>query len=331
VLSEVKDGMDVGYTPDQISDLKLRALAFAREFANPNATDQWFTVMRHKDVYEGHSWAEGLDYNGFVFTWNNQEGGGEAVNAYYALALLGDVLDDPNIRDWGLINMATEMVSVRKYQHLSNLTNETNAIPYKPFNDLMRCSPMLQGNGVTGTTYYGPQAVFACGAITVPFSPITRELIDSKWAGEAFKWMNWHNKAGGTCIYPDPVNNKTNICPGRESPDWWGNEYECCPFDLAGFEKNLWTAYPNWHPVMYLIQSYNDTESAWNSLQIMNETTPTDILPFPYVNRYGDAIGYEPALSRTWTLWNIAANPLPAPAKPTKAKKATNGNKILIK
>lgn len=319
VLKMAKAGMDVGYTPAEIDDLRVRALAFAREFANPNATDPYFTVMRHKDVYEGHSWAEGLDYNGFVFTWNNQEGGGEAVNAYYSLALLGDVLGDDNIRDWGRLNMVSEMQAVRKYQHLSNTTEEANQIPYKPFNDLMRCSPMLQGNGVTGTTYYGPQAVFACGAITVPFTPITRFLIDPTWAGEAYKWMDWHNKAGGVCFYPDPLTNATNICPGRNEPTWWGNEWSCCPFDLKEFESNLWTAYPNWYPVMYLIQSYNDTKTAWENLQIKDEYHPTEKLPFPYMNSFGYAVGYEPALSRTWALWNVAATPKKAVAAPAAA------------
>lgn len=31
-----------------------------RDFANPNTNDKFFTFARHKDWFEGHSWAAGV-------------------------------------------------------------------------------------------------------------------------------------------------------------------------------------------------------------------------------------------------------------------------------
>lgn len=69
-----------------LNALSKKALIFAREYANPNSTlDGQFTTARHKDFFDGHSWAEGYDFSGRVNMWINQQSGGEAVNSYYAV------------------------------------------------------------------------------------------------------------------------------------------------------------------------------------------------------------------------------------------------------
>lgn len=40
--------------------------------------------------------------------------------------------------------------------------------------------------------------------------------------------------------------------------------------------------------------------------QVDSVYEPTEYLPFPYVNSVNTIIGYEPALSRTWTLFLLA-------------------------
>ena len=57
-----------------------------RDYANPSKDDPYFTVTRCKDWYSGHSWAMGLFEAGDN---RNQESTSEAINSYYAVALLG--------------------------------------------------------------------------------------------------------------------------------------------------------------------------------------------------------------------------------------------------
>lgn len=65
----------------------------------------------------GHSWASGL----FVFgDAKNQESTSEAVNAYYAIYLLGLAMENTYLADWGRLLLATEMRSSRKYWHITS-------------------------------------------------------------------------------------------------------------------------------------------------------------------------------------------------------------------
>ena len=74
-------------------------------------------MTRHKDWFNGHSWASGL----FEFRENrNQESTSEAFNAYYAIALLGKVMEDDDMYNFGRLLLATEIRSAKKYWHIMN-------------------------------------------------------------------------------------------------------------------------------------------------------------------------------------------------------------------
>jgi endo-1,3(4)-beta-glucanase len=124
-----------------------KVLLMVRDIANPSAEDPFFPTWRHKDFYLGSSWANGImgpNPNG-----RNQESSSEAIAAYEAVAMFGEVMrgvfmndTDPalaetalHVRDMGRLLLATELRSAKTYWHVmpveSNVTRVYPAI-YKP-------------------------------------------------------------------------------------------------------------------------------------------------------------------------------------------------------
>jgi endoglucanase Acf2 len=68
-----------------------RALILVRNIANPTDEDEFFPAFRHKDWYQGHSWASGIHSPVFE-NGRNQESSSEAIAAYEAVALFGTVM-----------------------------------------------------------------------------------------------------------------------------------------------------------------------------------------------------------------------------------------------
>merc|ERR1711953_960226 len=92
-------------------------LLYARDIANPDKADKYFPVWRHKDWFTGWSWASGIALGGGHPYRNgrNQESTSEAINGYFGLQLLGDALGMPQLRDWGRVAMASEIISTQIY------------------------------------------------------------------------------------------------------------------------------------------------------------------------------------------------------------------------
>jgi endo-1,3(4)-beta-glucanase len=114
-------------------------LLLVRDIANPSDDDPYFTTWRHKDWYLGFSWASGIvTIQGRPYpNGRNQESSSEAIAAYEAIALYGDVMatvfrgsaniDDSalketalRIRDIGRLLQATETRSARIYWHVQS-------------------------------------------------------------------------------------------------------------------------------------------------------------------------------------------------------------------
>jgi len=302
-------GADLGLSAADVKTLTKQALAFARDYANTDEhADKYFTTLRHKDLFDGHSWAEGYSYSGRILTWNNQQSGGEAINSYYALYLLGLAIKDDNVMNWGRIHLASEVQSLKTYTHLSNSTSFLAHLPTESINQKKKCISILFGNGLTGATYYGPNELFECGITILPFSPITREFVDATWAKETYTWLQWHQSRTGLCVFPNPVNMTTNPCGGSYGPNWWGNEWSCCPTDV-GYPDNQWRYFPDWFPYMYAILAIADPTAAWNKLQVPSLYKPNPPnLPFPYISSQGNVVGYQRDVSRTSMLFFVATH-----------------------
>jgi endoglucanase Acf2 len=68
--------------------------------------------LRCFDPYAGHSWAAG---DAGYHDGNNQESSSESINAWFALALLGEAQGNTALRDLGAWLLANEVHSVREY------------------------------------------------------------------------------------------------------------------------------------------------------------------------------------------------------------------------
>jgi endoglucanase Acf2 len=62
-------------------------LLLIRDIANPSPQDTFFPTFRHKDWYQGSSWASGIAVS--PLNGRNQESSSEAIAAYEAIALYG--------------------------------------------------------------------------------------------------------------------------------------------------------------------------------------------------------------------------------------------------
>ena len=71
-----------------------------------------FPFLRTFDAYEGHSWASGI---GLGDHGNNQEASSEAVNAWAALILWGEVTGNRELRDAGIYLFTTEIEAANHY------------------------------------------------------------------------------------------------------------------------------------------------------------------------------------------------------------------------
>jgi len=71
-----------------------------------------FPFLRNFDPYEGHSWASGI---GLGPLGNNQESSSEAINAWAALILWGEVSGRRELRDLGVYLYTTEANAIEHY------------------------------------------------------------------------------------------------------------------------------------------------------------------------------------------------------------------------
>lgn len=131
------------------------------DFAN-DGRDARFPLARHKDWYEGHSWATGLIT---YVTGKSQESSSEAVNAYYAVALLGVALDDADLRDFGRLLMATEITGVQRYWHMQN------SEVYDPVFAANKMAGSVAGTAVSAATWFGSNPEFVNGINVIPVVP----------------------------------------------------------------------------------------------------------------------------------------------------------------
>lgn len=85
----------------------------ARDIATSERGRDDFPFIRNFDPYEGHSWARGN--SDFYGHGNDQESSSEAINAWAALAFLGEFTGNKKMRDLGVYLYVTEVASVLNY------------------------------------------------------------------------------------------------------------------------------------------------------------------------------------------------------------------------
>jgi endo-1,3(4)-beta-glucanase len=157
---------------------------YIRDYANPSKNDPYFTHTRQKDWFSWHSWAAGL----YEFGDNrNQESTSEAVNAYYAISLLGKALNNKELDDFGRLMTTMEIVSTKAYWQMPSYSN---IYPEKFKKNLI--VGVLWNTKVDYTTFFGGNTEYIHGIQFLPFTPITEEYLDKRFMAVNKPYLNYH-------------------------------------------------------------------------------------------------------------------------------------------
>jgi endo-1,3(4)-beta-glucanase len=126
-----------------------------RDFCTMNPSDKEFPLVRHKDFFDGHSWASGLytQANG-----KGQESSSEAVNAYYGVYLYAKVTNKGDLMNFAHLMLAMEVQATKVYWHMKSDSNI--------YDSLFAAGKMVGNIGaldVTTTTWFGSELEFVHG------------------------------------------------------------------------------------------------------------------------------------------------------------------------
>ncbi|HTN86238.1 MAG TPA: glycosyl hydrolase, partial [Sorangium sp.] len=155
-----------------------KVLWLVRDIANPSAKDPHFTPFRNVDWFRGHSWASGLTP---FADGRNQESTSEAVNAWYSLQLLGDALDDEDVKNIGRVLLAVETASAQTYWQIP----ADSTIYPEPFKD-NHAVGVLWSTKADFSTWFGANPEYVYGIQLLPITPISESLISRKWIEDAW-------------------------------------------------------------------------------------------------------------------------------------------------
>ena len=140
--------------------------------------DDHFPTLRHMDVFESHSWANALFASPIG---RNQESSTEAVNAYYAIALLGKALDDPSLTYLGEVLTSLELTGTHRYWHI---TSEKSVYPM-PFAE-NRCVGMVWSSKAVVQTWFAVGLAYVHGINVLPITPISELVLSPAWVVEQY-------------------------------------------------------------------------------------------------------------------------------------------------
>ena len=150
--------------------------ALVLDYANPPkgsaSHSSHFPVNgRHKDWYDGHSWATGLVA---YPTGKSQESSSEAAHGYLGAALYGTAIGDDALANWGRLCLATEVRGAKTYWRM----NPEGDI-YDAAFAANRVAGGVAGGAAVATTWFGSNPEFVHGINVIPvLTGLTDLLID---------------------------------------------------------------------------------------------------------------------------------------------------------
>jgi len=189
-------------------------LLLIRDIANPSPDDVYFPTYRMKDWYLGNSWAGGI--GALMPNGRNQESSSEAIAAYEAVSLFGQVMavaweqdkdisngakyeyisKSRHIRDVGRLLTATELRAADRYYHLSHLDKKERIYPkeYTPLVVGMLWNTMAQFQ-----TWFGSAPHLAYGIQLLPLTPVSEKRDSVDWAKELYPSFAKSCLSSGDC------------------------------------------------------------------------------------------------------------------------------------
>jgi len=202
------------FRPSWAKKHREQIMLLVRDVANPSNQDKYFPQFRHMDFYAGHSWAGGI-FRSFA-NGRNQESTSEAVNCWYAITLLGDALEDEQLKTVGMTLLASEVHGAQTYWQL--VRNQTG---YDPIFETNGVTGILWSNLAQFQTWFGLYEWAVNGIQMLPFTPISEYLLRPDWIRQQI------DSFGKAC-------EKSPICTG----DGW-SPLVCMALSIADQEKGL--------------------------------------------------------------------------------------------
>jgi endoglucanase Acf2 len=166
----------------------------ARDIASGRRGDGTFPFFRVFDPYAGHSWAAGDAVAG---DGNNQEASSEAMAAWTAFVLLGELRGDRTLRDLGAFLYASELAAIEAYWFDVGGENHPPSYP-------ALVVPMIWGGKGAYGTFFSGEAEHLYGINWLPFHGGSLYL--GRWPDYARRsydalvrarggthWKTWHD------------------------------------------------------------------------------------------------------------------------------------------
>jgi len=165
----------------EIHRVQAALAALIADIAAPFSAESWWInlfpskifppVARHKDFYDGHSYASGLFP---MEDGKSQESVSEAAHCYYAVALLASVLNDNALQEWAMLLAATEIHAARFYWHIHDTA--TDIYP-EQFTDANSIVAVVGAGDLSAHVWFGANPAFAHLVNALPFTPLTEHLL----------------------------------------------------------------------------------------------------------------------------------------------------------
>ena len=246
------------FDPNFSSQHRSSMDSIMRDICSMSSDQSDFPHARHKDFFDGHSWASGL------FTESNaknQESSSEATNAYYACYLYASVTGDMSRMRFMQLLYSMEIQSVKNYWHIGNSSSI-----YDPIFSANTMVGNVGALSATVSTWFGDNPEYVHGINILPVTPATSILFD-----RAYVKLEWP-----VLGYFLPTNLNTShrntACSSNAQCSLLGLGGDCCPTlggtYLACCPQDTYTAYAEWLGYMYADHAIVDRISSWD--EIMN-------------------------------------------------------------
>ena len=170
------------------------------DYANPTQ-NEYFPRLRMQDDYDGHSWASGMVVYG---DGKNQESSSEAVNAYFAIALFGNAINDLETSNLGRFLLAREMKAAKTYWQINPDTNTIypNSYAYymatNVFNAKIDAHTFFEKAFYVGYTSYGIEMLPITAISPALIGSWVSNTLNPKAYQELLTVMNYDEKPNAT-------------------------------------------------------------------------------------------------------------------------------------
>jgi len=155
-------GIFATYRPEALANWQTGVEALIADIATTEPKND-FPWIRGFDPYEGHSWADG---RALAADGNNQESTSEAVNRWYALVRIAQVLKNDQLIDQAWAGMAQEQRSARTYW----LAQEPSRYRF-PTGYQSPIASLVWGGKVDYATWFSPSPSHIFGIQFLPSTP----------------------------------------------------------------------------------------------------------------------------------------------------------------